>query len=113
MFFNPVTSITVLSNNCGQPYTEMHQSSDAFCYFCLKMFNIKLKEKVSITHDVLTVDHSSDLVFIYQSLWPLSTIYHSILCSASSMPWQQIKLKSAWKKEALKCCHMQDCMGTS
>lgn len=29
------------------------------------------------------------------------------------MPWQQIKLKSAWKKEALKCCHMQDCMGTS
>lgn len=29
------------------------------------------------------------------------------------MPWQQIKLKPAWKKEALKCCHMQDCMGTS
>lgn len=62
---------------------------------------------------VIIIDYSFGLKFIHPSLclWP--TLYSSILRFASSMPWQQIKLKSAWKKEALKCCHMQDCMGTS
>lgn len=66
-----------------------------------------------LIHYVIIKDHSSGRVLIHPSLrlWP--TLYSSILCSPSSMPWQQIKLKPAWKKEALKCCHMQDCMGTS
>lgn len=99
-----------MSTNLESAYTKMHISVCALSYICENFQNIKLEKKVSDRHDVLTIDHKSDRVFIRQSL---STIHHSILCSASSMPWQQIKLKSAWKKEAFKCCHMQDCMGTS
>lgn len=115
-------STLTITNHCCGHYSHRLNYIGLLMFFCYMCFwNLKTKQQVwnkwnprlvtalCLILCVIIMDHT----FIHPSLWPWPPLYCSILCCASSMPWQQIKLKSEWKKEALKCCHMQDCMGTS